>query len=153
MPNHVDKAVRSVTELHSDHRGSATTPQRAVTRLTALLARPWFIALVALIVAVWIAGNLVVSTLGFQAIDPPPFPWLEVVALFSLFVVMLVLVALDEAMPSRRHSSAMLSSPRSRRKMQSKTSDGRRLPAPFAVITCCQGCTALISSSRREVDS
>ena len=94
FPDHVDKAVRSVTELHSDHRGRATTPQRAVNRITALMGRPWFITVVGLSVSVWILANFVVSRLGLEAIDPPPFPWLEVAAtLFSLFVVMLVLVA------------------------------------------------------------
>ena len=94
FPDHVDEAVRSVTQLHSDHHGKATTPQRAVNRITALMARPWFITVVGLGVAVWIAANLSASRLGLQAIDPPPFPWLEVAAtLFSLFVVMLVLVA------------------------------------------------------------
>ena len=94
FPDHVDEAVRSVTQLHSDHHGRATTPQRAVNRITALMARPRFITVVGLSVAAWIVANLIAGRLGLQAIDPPPFPWLEVAAtLFSLFVVMLVLVA------------------------------------------------------------
>ncbi len=94
FPDHVDKAVRSVTQLHSDHRGSGTASQRTVNRLTALMARPWFLTLIGVGVAVWVVANLSAGRLGLEAIDPPPFPWLEVVAtLFSLFVVMLVLVA------------------------------------------------------------
>jgi uncharacterized membrane protein len=94
FPDHVSEAVRSVTQLHSDHHGRATTPQRAVNRTTAVMARPWFITVVGLSVAVWILINLTLSRLGVEAIDPPPFAWLEVAAtLFSLFVVMLVLVA------------------------------------------------------------
>ena len=83
-----------MTQLHSDHHGRATPPQRAVNRITAFMARPRFIVLVGLGVAAWMGANAVASRLGLQAVDPPPFPWLEVVAtLFSLFVVMLVLVA------------------------------------------------------------
>jgi uncharacterized membrane protein len=94
FPDHVDKAVRSVTQLHSDHHGRATTPQRAINRVTALMGRPWFIALVGLGVVGWVVANLIAARLGVEAIDPPPFLWLEVIAtLFSLFVVMLVLVA------------------------------------------------------------
>jgi uncharacterized membrane protein len=94
FPDHVDKAVRSIAQLHSDHHGRTTTPQRAVNRITALIGRPWFIALMGGSVVVWIAANLIASRLGLQAVDPPPFPSLEVVAtLFSLFLVMLVLVA------------------------------------------------------------
>ena len=58
------------------------------------MAKPWFIVLVGLGVAGWIAANLIASVLGLQAIDAPAFPWLQGAAnLFSLFVVMLVLVA------------------------------------------------------------
>jgi uncharacterized membrane protein len=94
FPDHVDKAVRSVTQLHSNHRGKATTPQRAVNRVTALMARPWFITFVCFSVAAWIIANLIASRLRLQPIDPPPFAWLEVAAtLFSLFLVVLLLVA------------------------------------------------------------
>lgn len=94
VPEHVDKAVRSVVQLHSNHHGQTTRPQRTVNRITALMARPWFIALVGFAVILWITANLITSRLGLQPIDPPAFPWLEVAAtLFSLFVVMLVLVA------------------------------------------------------------
>ena len=94
VPDHVDKAVKSVTQLHSDHRGRTTPSQRRVNRIAAVLGRPWFIILVGIVIAIWIAANLIAARLGVEVIDPPPFPWLEVAAtLFSLFVVMLVLVA------------------------------------------------------------
>ncbi len=94
FPDHVDKAVRSITQLHSDHHGRTTSPQRAVNRLAAVMGRPWFTALVGFIVAAWMAANLIAAKLGLEAIDPPPFPSLEAAAtVFALFVVMLVLVA------------------------------------------------------------
>ena len=94
IPDHVEKAVRSVAQLHSDHQGGATRPQRWVNRATAFISRPWFIVLVGIGVTVWIATNLAASGLGLAAIDPPAFLWLQGTAnLFSLFVVMLVLVA------------------------------------------------------------
>jgi uncharacterized membrane protein len=94
IPDHVDKAVRSLSQLHSDHHGSATNSQRWVNRITAFMARPWFIALVGLGVAVWIGANLMANRLGLPAVDAPAFPWLQGAAnLFSLFIVMLVLVA------------------------------------------------------------
>jgi uncharacterized membrane protein len=58
------------------------------------MAKPWFIVLVGVNVAGWIAANLIAGALGLQAIDAPTFPWLQGAAnLFSLFIVMLVLVA------------------------------------------------------------
>jgi uncharacterized membrane protein len=94
VPDHIDEAVRSVAQLHSDHHGRATASQRAVNRITAFMARPFFIALVGLGVAGWIVANMIAIALGLQAIDAPAFPWLQGAAnLFSLFAVMLVLVA------------------------------------------------------------
>lgn len=94
VPDHVDKAVRSVTQLHSDHHGRTSASQRAVNRITAFMARPFFIALVGLCVVGWIGANLIAGALGLQPIDTPAFQWLQgAVNLFSLFVVMLVLVA------------------------------------------------------------
>jgi uncharacterized membrane protein len=94
VPDAIDEAVRSVTQLHSDHHGRTTAPQRAVNRITAFMARPLFAAVVGLSVVGWIGANLIASAVGLQAIDAPAFPWLQGVAnLFSLCVVMLVLVA------------------------------------------------------------
>ena len=94
LPDHVDKAVRSVTQLHSDHHGRTTSPQRAVNRVAALMGRPWFTAFVGFFVLAWIAENLIAAKLGLEVVDPPPFPSLEAAAsVFALFVVMLVLVA------------------------------------------------------------
>jgi uncharacterized membrane protein len=94
IPDHVGKALRSVPLLHSDHQGGATRSQLWVNRITALMARPWFIAVVGIGLTVWIAANLVASRLGLAAIEPPASLWLQGAAnLSSLFVVMLVLVA------------------------------------------------------------
>jgi len=93
-PDPVEEAVRSVAQLHSDHHGSATAAQRAVNRITAFMAQPLFLAGAGLGVVGWIVANLIAGALGLQAIDAPAFPWLQgAVNLFSLFVVMLVLVA------------------------------------------------------------
>jgi uncharacterized membrane protein len=94
IPEHVDEAVRSVTQLHSDHHGRASASQHAVNRITAFMARPLFIAVLGVGVAGWIVANLIAVMLGLRAIDAPVFPWLQGAAsLFSMFVVMLVLVA------------------------------------------------------------
>jgi uncharacterized membrane protein len=94
IPDHIDEAVRSVARLHSDHHGRTTAQQRAVNRITAFIARPFFVALVGLGAAGWIVANRIAITLGLIAIGAPAFPWLQAAAnLFSLFVVMLVLVA------------------------------------------------------------
>ncbi len=93
-PDPVQEAVRSVTQLHSDHHGRTTAAQRAVNRITAFMARPLFVALVGLGVVAWIGANLVASAIGLRAVDTPAFQWLQAAEnLFSLCVVMLVLAA------------------------------------------------------------
>ena len=94
VPEHVDKAVRSVTQLHSEHRGR-TIELAADHKLdrrphgTAVVYRSHRLGFGPMD---W--GQLAASGFGLQPIDPPPFAWLEIAAtLFSLFLVVLLLVA------------------------------------------------------------
>jgi uncharacterized membrane protein len=94
FPDHVDQAVRAIAQLHAEHHGRATTSQRTVNRISALIARPLFVAFVIAGVASWMGANLAEMQLSGRAVDPPAFPWLQVaVNLVSLFIVTLILVA------------------------------------------------------------
>lgn len=94
FPDHVDEAVRSVTQLHSEHRDKTTPPQRVVNRIAAVMGRPRFTVIAVVGTAIWIAVNEMGPRLGYKSVDPPPFPWLALaVTLFSLLLVMLILVA------------------------------------------------------------
>jgi uncharacterized membrane protein len=93
FPDHIDEAVRSIAQLHSEHRGKTTAAQRLVNRISAVIARPHFVAFLTVGVSVWIGANLAAIARGRYALDPPAFPWLQgVVNLLSLFIVTLVLV-------------------------------------------------------------
>ena len=94
FPDHIDEAVRSIALLHSEHQDKTTAAQRLINRISAVIARPHFVAFLTIGVAVWIGANLAAIGLGRYAVDPPSFPWLQgVVNLLSLFIVTLVLVA------------------------------------------------------------
>ena len=81
VPDHVDKAVRSVTQLHSRApRQGYDAPASGEPDQPRSWAGPGFIVLVGLSRSAWIAANLMASRLGLEAIDPPPFPWLEAAA-------------------------------------------------------------------------
>ncbi len=43
LPAHIEETVRSLAQLHADHHQNATPHERAVARVTALLAHPRFI--------------------------------------------------------------------------------------------------------------
>jgi uncharacterized membrane protein len=89
---HIEETIRSIGQLHADHRDNATPPERAVDRMTSLISRPRFIGMLTLFVAAWIGFNLLAAAQGYRAIDPPPFAWLAGAAsLVSLYMVVLVL--------------------------------------------------------------
>ena len=92
LADHIEETVRSIAQLQAEHRQNATTLQRAIDGTTGLLSRPWFIVILLLTALGWIGVNLVVASLGYHSIDPPPFTWLSGAAsLASLFMVVLIL--------------------------------------------------------------
>ena len=92
LPTHIEDTIRSIARLHADHHQQATTLQRSVDRLTALVGQPRFIGVITVLVALWFAGNLLAPVLGLRAFDPPPFPWLATLtALVALYVTVLIL--------------------------------------------------------------
>ena len=94
LPIHIEETIRAIAKLQAEHHGSATPQQRAVHRLTDLLGRPLFLAILAVAVGGWIAANLISIACGRSPVDPPPFAWLNVaVSLVSLFMVVLILGA------------------------------------------------------------
>jgi uncharacterized membrane protein len=94
FPAHVDEAVRSIAQLQSEHHEKATAQQRVINRISALIARPRFVAFLTIGVCVWIGANMAAIALGWYAIDRPSFPWLQgAVNLLSLLIVTLVLAA------------------------------------------------------------
>ena len=61
LPAHIEETVRSLAQLHADHHQNATLYERAVARVTALLAHPRFIGGLALVVAAWMTLNLLAA--------------------------------------------------------------------------------------------
>jgi uncharacterized membrane protein len=73
LPAHIEETIRSIARLHGEHHQNATPLQRAVDRITALLGRPRFIAVLTAIASAWIILNLLAAALGYRPIDPTPF--------------------------------------------------------------------------------
>ncbi len=94
LPSHIEETIRTIARLHADHRENATPVDRAVDRMTVLLGRPRFVGFLTLVVAGWMAANLLAAALGYHAIDRAPFPWLSgAVSLVSLYMVVLILAS------------------------------------------------------------
>ncbi len=92
LPAHIEETVRSIARLHADHHQQATSLQRSVDRLTALMGQPRTIGVITVVVALWLLANLLAPALHLQPFDPPPFPWLATLAaLAALYVTVLIL--------------------------------------------------------------
>ena len=94
LPRHIEDTVQAIARLHADHHRSATPLQRLVDRLTALVARPWFIVVVTVVVLTWIAGNLLTARYWGWRFDGVAFPWLQGAGeLATIYITTLVLMS------------------------------------------------------------
>lgn len=92
LPAHIQDTVRAIAQLHDEHRREASTLQRLVDRLTASIGRPRFIGALTAVLALWVAGNVLVGPFGVTAWDPAPFVWAQgAIGLLALYVTILIL--------------------------------------------------------------
>jgi uncharacterized membrane protein len=94
LPPHIEQTVQAIARLHAAHEGRATTLQRLVDRMTALVARPAFIGVTIVTVGVWIAANMLLRRLAGWSFDGSAFPWLQGAGeLTALLITTLVLIS------------------------------------------------------------
>ena len=92
LPQHVEATVRAIAELHAEHHKRATQWQRYVELATARAGRPSFLGVLTLVLAAWILLNVGLIAEGREALDPPPFSWLQgAVAVAALYMTILIL--------------------------------------------------------------
>ena len=89
---HVEETVQSIAHLHAKHYKHSTHSERLADRATALLGRPSFLAILTVVIAGWVIGNLLSLRLNHAAFDPPPFSWLEVgLTVAAVYMAVLIL--------------------------------------------------------------
>ncbi len=94
LPAHVEATVKAIAQLHARHQLKATASERAFAIIAGAVAQPRFIAILTLLLALWMVGNLAATRLGYLAWDPPPFNWLQVaVAVAALYTTAIILIA------------------------------------------------------------
>lgn len=92
MSEHVAQNIETIAHLHAEAEHRVGRHQRAVEKVTDMLARPRTIYLIAAGVALWVGGNLAAPSLGFHRVDAPPFFWLQgLTSLSALFMTTMVL--------------------------------------------------------------
>ena len=94
LPPHIEQTVQAIARLHAAHDRRATTLQKLVDRITAVVAHPWFIAAVAVLAAVWIVGDVALRRAFGHGLDRPGFPWLQLAGqLLAICITSLVLMS------------------------------------------------------------
>jgi len=93
-PPHVEESVAAIVELHRSHFCKAGLAQRWVSAATAVVARPFTLALIAVAVFGWIGLNEYVAASGKAAPDPYPYPFLSLtVSTGALVLAAMILIA------------------------------------------------------------
>jgi uncharacterized membrane protein len=99
---------QATAQLRAEHREETSALQRAVDRVTALVGWPGFIAVVAVVVGLWVAANLLTPALGVRPIDPPPFFWLQGAIASAAFVVAALILTTQRRADELAHHRSQL---------------------------------------------
>jgi len=82
----IDENIRTIADLSKHAEHNISPQQRVIEKVTDFLGRPIFLFIILLVVTLWIAINILLTTLGLPNFDPPPFMWL--VGVLSLGAVL-----------------------------------------------------------------
>ena len=97
-----------MAELHAAHLEAQSKLQRSVSRLTRFISNPRIAAVGLAIVLLWVVSNSMAPRLGFRALDPPPFEFLQVAGtVLALFTTLLILAAQSSDEEAARHRSQL----------------------------------------------
>jgi uncharacterized membrane protein len=92
LPAHIEETVRAIAALQAQHESEATPLERLVESLTAAIGQPAFLIWLAVAASGWALANAAAAKMGYAALDPPPFSWLQGTAsLSALFVTVIIL--------------------------------------------------------------
>ena len=93
LPAHIEDTVQAIAEVHLQHHQKATRTQRAVDRMTRVVARPRFVVMMTIVFIAWVGLNLALKAMGRGAFDEPPFQWLQDAGtIIALYITVLILI-------------------------------------------------------------
>jgi uncharacterized membrane protein len=89
---HVAQNIETMAHLQTEADGKVGRHQRTIEKVTASIAQPWTLNVIAGGVALWVVLNTLGASAGLPQVDPPPFQWLQgVISLSALLVTTMVL--------------------------------------------------------------
>jgi uncharacterized membrane protein len=94
LPGHVSDNIDSIVAFHDREQRKVSSAQRRLERLSGLVARPFYLVLVLVVVAAWASYNMLAAHFGLASFDPPPFARLQaLLTLAALLTTTVVLIA------------------------------------------------------------
>ncbi len=82
----------ATARLRAEHHEATSRWQRAVDRVTSLVALPGFVAVLTVAILAWTGANVAAGVLGVRQADAPPFPWLQgAIATCALYLSAVIL--------------------------------------------------------------
>ena len=95
-PDLTSQNIEAVLEFYAREEQKMTPSQRALDRLSRLIAQPVFLGLILVFVALWIIANVLLHHFGRTEFDPEPYFWLQgIIGLGALLTATVVLIKQD----------------------------------------------------------
>ena len=92
----ISQNIEAVVGFYTREDNKISRSQRALERVSDFIARPVFLGLILLILALWIITSVVLRRFGIADFDPPPFFWLQgIISLGAFLVATAVLIKQD----------------------------------------------------------
>jgi uncharacterized membrane protein len=93
VPEQISQNIDSILAFYRREEQKISDSQRLLETVGGFMGRPVYLASVLSFVALWLVGNALSELLGFEALDPPPFFWLQgIVSLGALLTTTVVLI-------------------------------------------------------------
>jgi uncharacterized membrane protein len=103
---HINSNIESMVAFHEREQDKRGPWQQSLERIGPLVGRPVYLASLASVVVTWVA-NAIARALGYHAVDPPPFAWLQglltLVAILTTTVVLITQNGLAKLEQQRAH--------------------------------------------------
>ena len=92
----INQNIDAILEFYAREEQKISRPQRILERISRFIAKPVYLALILLLVALWMLANLVLRQFGIPQFDPAPYFWLQgIVGLGALLTATVVLSKQD----------------------------------------------------------
>lgn len=93
LPQHVEETVRTVEDIHEEHRARSTVVDRTIDLFAGAFARPAALIVLTVVLLGWVLADTP-QLIHAKPLDPPPFGWLELaLTILTVYITLLILAA------------------------------------------------------------